>query len=206
MLRKTIYFLCIVFTFSMCQSQRTKKTVTKRKATTVSKKSTTNKNSTKIVVDTTKTPTSNNNADLVIKPKTSKETKIGEVIYFNEGENKFLKEYEMNVTFRKLLTDSRCPQGTNCFWAGVATAEVEFMGTYTRPMRMNLSTMKDENKGLENFGAFNGYKITLVSVTPHPTAENDFNTMKGKYKIGIKIEKSSEKPNPTTQRGGIESK
>ncbi len=32
------------------------------------------------------------------------------IIYFSEGENKFLEEYQMNVTFKGISEDSRCPE------------------------------------------------------------------------------------------------
>jgi hypothetical protein len=51
----------------------------------------------------------------------------------------------MNVTFKGISEDSRCPKDVNCIWAGVAVAQVEVMGTATRPMVLNLASM--DNKG-----------------------------------------------------------
>ena len=45
----------------------------------------------------------------------------------------------MNVTFKGVSEDSRCPEGAQCIWAGVALAQVEVMGTSTRPMTLNLT-------------------------------------------------------------------
>ncbi|MCF2219814.1 hypothetical protein H9Q08_10880 [Chryseobacterium sp. PS-8] len=120
--------------------------------------------------------------------------KDGEIIYFNEGENKFLKEYEMNVTFKGISEDSRCPKGVNCIWAGVAVAQVEVMGTATRPMVLNLATMDNEGRNYHLSAAFNGYTISLTDVQPYPSSEDGAKALNGKYKIGITIKKGGENP------------
>ena len=113
------------------------------------------------------------------------------IIYLKEGQNVFLKQYEMNVTFQSVLEDSRCPPETNCIWAGNATAEVILMGTYTRPMHMQLSTSDDAKKGKSRTGNFNGYRVSLVTLSSAKP-----------YQIGLKFEKTEgNTPDPTTQRG-----
>ncbi len=122
------------------------------------------------------------------------------IIYFNEGENKFLKEYEMNVTFKKLTEDSRCPEGVNCIWAGVATAEIELMGLATRPQLVKISTMTDANRGYSKSQNFNGLQISLTEVTPSPTSEKTYNNLKGKYRIGLQFTKDNSAQNSTTTK------
>ena len=115
--------------------------------------------------------------------------KISGVVYLNEGENKFLKEYEMNVTFKRVTEDSRCPKDVNCVWAGVATAEVELMGLATRPVTLKFSTLNDANRGYANKHVFNGLQISLVSVAPEATSEKGFKKLQGNYKIGLRFTK-----------------
>ena len=121
------------------------------------------------------------------------------IIYLKEGENKFLEEYEMNVTFKKMTEDSRCPKDVNCIWAGVATAEVELMGLYTRPVTLKLSTMSDAKKGYTKSQEFNGYTITLVEVSPQTTAEKGFKALQGSYRIGLQFSKGSTGRGTTTK-------
>ena len=121
------------------------------------------------------------------------------IIYLKEGENKFLKEYEMNVTFKKMTEDSRCPKDVNCIWTGVATAEVELMGLYTRPVTLKLSTMSDAKKGYTKSQEFNGYTITLVEVSPQTTAEKGFKALQGSYRIGLQFSKGSTGSGTTTK-------
>lgn len=123
------------------------------------------------------------------------------VIYFKEGENKFLKEYETNVTFKQITEDSRCPKGVNCIWPGVATAEIELMGLYTRPVTLKLSTINDANKNYRKSQNFNGFSISLVEISPETTADKGFKALKGSYKIGLKFAKeNSENQDGTTMK------
>lgn len=123
--------------------------------------------------------------------------KDAEIIYFNEGENKFLKEQQMNVTFKRISEDSRCPKDVNCIWAGVAVAQVEVMGTTTRPMTLNLASADNKVKNYNQSAIFNGYTISLVDVQPYPNAAEGAKALNGKYKIGLTIKKAGE--NPTTK-------
>ena len=121
------------------------------------------------------------------------------IVYLKEGENKFFKEYEMNVTFKKMTEDSRCPKDVDCIWAGVATAEVEFMGLYTRPVTLKLSTLNDSKKGYAKSQEFNGYTISLMEVTPETTSAKGFKALQGSYRIGLQFSKGSTGSGTTTK-------
>lgn len=121
------------------------------------------------------------------------------IVYLKEGENKFFKEYEMNVTFKKMTEDSRCPKDVNCIWAGVATAEVEVMGLYTRPVTLKLSTINDAKKGYTKSQEFNGNTISLVEVTPETTSAKGFKALQGSYRIGLEFSKGSTGSGTTTK-------
>lgn len=123
------------------------------------------------------------------------------MVYLKEGENQFLKEYEMNVTFKRMVEDSRCPKDVNCIWAGNAIAEVEFTGTYTRPVTLQFSTMSDANKGYFNTRNFNGYSISLVNLTPETTTAKGFKALKGSYKIALQFEKKGTENSPPESGG-----
>ena len=121
------------------------------------------------------------------------------VIYLNEGENKFLREYQMNVTFKGVSEDSRCPEGVNCIWAGAALAQVEVMGTSTRPMILNLASIDYPGRNYRQSAEFNGYTITLQDVAPYPKQQDGTKALAGKYKIGITIKKADQSKDSTTK-------
>lgn len=125
-----------------------------------------------------------------VTTKNSKNKNIeGKVIYFTEGENKFLSEYQMNVTFKNISEDSRCPEGVTCVWQGAAVANIEFMATTSRPMTIPLATTENAARNYQKSTNFNGYKISLVEITPAATAGENAKTLVGKYRIGIVINK-----------------
>lgn len=125
--------------------------------------------------------------------------KNSEIIYFKEGENKFLKEYEMNVTFKKMTEDSRCPTDVNCVWEGVATAEIELMGLATRPYMIKLSTINNTSRNYKKTQTFNGYSISLVELSPQTTSDKGFKALQGSYKIGLRFEKGNYNEETTTK-------
>ena len=112
------------------------------------------------------------------------------IIYLKEGETKFLKEFGMNITFKKITEDSRCPKDVNCIWSGVATAEIEVMGLETRPMTLKISTIDQGNKYFA-VQQFKGYDISLTSLTPETTSEKRMKDLQGNYRVGLKIKKST---------------
>ncbi|MDQ1855036.1 hypothetical protein [Chryseobacterium sp. WLY505] len=119
------------------------------------------------------------------------------VIYLTEGENKFLREYQMNVTFKGVSEDSRCPEGAQCIWAGVALAQVEVMGTSTRPMILNLASADYPARNYQQSTEFNGYTITLQDIAPYPKSQDGAKALAGKYKIGITIKKADQSADST---------
>ena len=138
--------------------------------------------------ETTKQTTTKQEATIVNETPLKKE---GKIIYFREGENKFLQEFQMNVTFKNITEDSRCPEGTQCVWAGVAVANVEFMSTTSRPMILQLSTAEVKGKDYHKTQSFNGYSISLKEITPYPTSQKGTKSLSGMYKIGIEISKEN---------------
>lgn len=111
------------------------------------------------------------------------------IIYFKQGENKFLEDSKMNFTFLSVTEDSRCPEGVNCVWAGAAVVEVEAMGIATRPMKFLLATITMPSRNLSKTAIFDGYIIQLEQVIPYPKKSK--NNSK-EYTIGISIHKIAE--------------
>ncbi|PIF46812.1 hypothetical protein CLU96_3853 [Chryseobacterium sp. 52] len=146
-----------------------------------------------------KTKTPDTTSETVSQTKDHQPSKQKEgIIYFNQGENKFLKGYDMNVTFKGISEDSRCPEGVNCIWAGVAVAQIEVMGTYSRPVVLSLATSENAGRNYHQSEVFNGYTVSLEEVSPFPKSEGGARALEGKYRVGIKITKEgSETPNTT---------
>ncbi|WHF53003.1 hypothetical protein QGN23_06920 [Chryseobacterium gotjawalense] len=206
MIYKTLVSSLTFFTLATCQSHNAANST---KTTAVE--------NTEVITNTNSQPVPKKEASAMstVVPPDDRPVKIAEkqqaisnkknVVYFKEGENKFLKEYEMNVTFKRMLEDSRCPKDVQCIWAGNAMAEIEVMGLYTRPVILQLSTMNDVNRSYYNTQSFNGYKILLVEVSPDITSVKGFKALKGSYTIALQFEKEASGDSPT-QKGGTTTK
>ena len=126
----------------------------------------------------------------VAKKTSTKVQKMEKTYHFNEGEKQFLKEWDINVSFLSVTEDSQCPKDAKCIWSGVAVAEIEVMGIYTRPRKIYLSTINDTQKGYSKSAEFNDLKITLNQLNPYPSTSQNTNSLKGNYQLAIEIEKT----------------
>lgn len=109
------------------------------------------------------------------------------IVSLKEKQNIFLKEQQLNLTFKKVVQDSRCPMNARCIWAGNATVEIEVMTTFSRPMKYQLS-IGDLRKDLVNSVKVSGYIISLQNLYPSNSTEENFEKLKGKYIIDLKVE------------------
>ena len=105
-----------------------------------------------------------------------------------EKQNIFLENEKVNITFNKVTEDNRCPMNARCVWAGYASAEIEVMSVHSRPRKFIVSTIDDAAKNLKNSFVFNGHKYTLVNFYPANSTEVNFEKLKGKYVVDIKVE------------------
>lgn len=86
--------------------------------------------------------------------------KIGEKVQFPKN----------SIMFTKVLEDSRCPEGVQCFWAGTVKLEMEIT-----------SNNETRTTGIEIGKEFSlgGETVTVTNVTPHPKSgltipQNDY--------------------------------
>lgn len=180
-----------MLTLATCQTQKqisetennSPKTTVVKENTTIPEKEKTPEKSVVLPVD--KESQANADQDII-------DMKNG-MITLKEGENKFVKELGMNITFKKIVEDSRCPKDVNCVWAGAATAEIEVMGLETRPKTMKLSTINQGEK-YSRVQQFNGYDISLDQLTPGTTTEKGMKQLQGTYQIVLKFNKAGSNP------------
>ena len=115
-------------------------------------------------------------------------------ITFQQGESKILKESGIKITFKSVSQDSRCPEGVQCIWAGVAVADLELSGTSKKPMLISLATQNFPAQKLSKTAVFDGYKIELQNVLPYPKQ----NAEKENYSIEISAYKLADNQDETT--------
>lgn len=80
------------------------------------------------------------------------------------GQQVFVKDQQLNISFDKVANDSRCPAKVQCIWAGNATVTITAMTTTSRPQTLTLS-LGDLRGGLSQTQRFANVIITLDSLT-----------------------------------------
>lgn len=124
---------------------------------------------------------------------------VNKTVELAEGETKFLADQKINIRFKNVVQDSRCPEGVNCIWAGAATVNIEVMSTTSRPMTLQLSTIYFPTKSYHKTENFNGLSFTLVKVSPYPSQTENAAKLKGKYKIQLQISTAKEENSELTK-------
>ena len=83
------------------------------------------------------------------------------------GETKTASASGFRVSFVKVLEDSRCPKGANCIWAGRARIQVMLEAKSGAAITVELATIGGDDQSVD----MAGYRIHLVKLDPHPSAE-----------------------------------
>jgi hypothetical protein len=99
--------------------------------------------------------------------------KFNELIYNDTIELSFRdclydQEDSIYICLDSVLSDSRCPTGVNCFWEGNAEVRFKFEKYNEKPVMFDLNT----HKGFTNEMIIDGYKFSLVGLSPYPVFEH----------------------------------
>ena len=76
----------------------------------------------------------------------------------------------IKIRFLSVVEDSRCPEGVNCIWAGVAKIKIQLRKTGKPAKEFELNTNQ-----LDKFITFEGHTIKLAAVTPYPKSGTAIN-------------------------------
>jgi hypothetical protein len=90
-----------------------------------------------------------------------------EEINVKVGETKTASASGFRVNFVEVLEDSRCPKGANCIWAGRARIQIMLEAKSGAPITVELATIGGDDQSVD----MAGYRIHLVKLDPHPSAE-----------------------------------
>ena len=76
----------------------------------------------------------------------------------------------IKVKFLSVIEDSRCPEGVNCIWAGVAKIKIQLRKAGKPAKEFELNTNQ-----LDKSITFEGHTIKLVTLTPYPKSSAAIN-------------------------------
>src|SRR5688572_4335096 len=90
---------------------------------------------------------------------------IGDTFSLRAGETAQVEGTQVQVAFKRVENDSRCPQDVTCVWAGDALVQLEVAVARTAWVPVPLHTTLEPRKA----GQF-GYTFELVGLSPQPTS------------------------------------
>lgn len=81
------------------------------------------------------------------------------------GKQKAFQKKKISIKFISLVEDSRCPEGVDCVWAGMAKIKVMVSNKKKASKEFEVTLQGDSDKII-----FEGYEIKLMELTPKPKA------------------------------------
>ncbi|CAN5452975.1 hypothetical protein BH10ACI1_BH10ACI1_16050 [soil metagenome] len=86
-----------------------------------------------------------------------------ERVQLRVGKQKTVTTDKIKIKFVSLIEDSRCPEGTQCVWAGNAKIKIKVTNKAGKSEFFEINT----NAGVRG-ATFGGYAINLEELTPSP--------------------------------------
>lgn len=110
------------------------------------------------------------------------DSKFGENVVLKIGESVAIQGDELVLTFEKLVEDSRCPTGVDCFWEGQAKINLLVNGSETVEVIMRA--------GKEDLAkdTLNNIVYTLLTVSPYPDVKDELPLPEDRYSIEITVD------------------
>jgi hypothetical protein len=96
---------------------------------------------------------------------------IGQPLTLPVGQAATYDAIDLDLVFRRVDADSRCPRGATCVWAGEAlvTVEARLRGGAPRTLELRLSAPPDTTEA----EPIDGHGIRLIALEPHPTTARE---------------------------------
>ncbi len=105
-----------------------------------------------------------------------------EELTIGNGAQTVTKNGGITVKFLELIEDSRCPEGANCIWAGVAKIKVR-LSKNGKAEVFDLNTNQREKTAI-----FQGYSFALDALNPYPSTTSKYSP--SAYKATIEVSKA----------------
>lgn len=87
---------------------------------------------------------------------------------------------KINLEFKNIVEDSRCPVDVTCVWEGIAIVDVNInSGKETEDFQV--ATRDFQPKNATKSFSFSGYKFTLTDLKPYPGGKEESESVTFKY-------------------------
>ena len=104
---------------------------------------------------------------------------IGQAIVLEPGQKVTIKGESLEIRLVKIVSDSRCPKGANCIWAGEVSSQIEI--TYQNQTNIMILT---QSGGSDATSSFMTYTFAF-SVEPYPELNKTINAADYRLKLTV---------------------
>jgi len=87
---------------------------------------------------------------------------------------------KINLQFREITEDSRCPVDVTCVWEGIAIVNIE-AHSGTEKTNFQVGTRDFLPKNVSKSFSFSGYRFTLTDLKPYPGGKQESESVTFKY-------------------------
>jgi hypothetical protein len=96
--------------------------------------------------------------------------KLGELFTLTPGKTLEVQGEDLSLTFRSVLSDSRCPFGVECFWQGMAEIEIKLRSKAGDTTLVTLGVLGGTRDNAENPYSVDtiGYRLSFLRLEPYP--------------------------------------
>lgn len=117
--------------------------------------------------------------------------RVGREFKIKVGRTLTLKGEVLRLRFVRVASDSRCPKGVECVWAGNAEVLIEVSAGGARGRRtLSLNTNAGQERPAE--GTYRRYTVKLVGLSPYPQSGRKIRP--GEYIATLLVVKSEARP------------
>ncbi|MEI6409945.1 MAG: hypothetical protein WCR52_11210 [Bacteroidota bacterium] len=96
---------------------------------------------------------------------------LGDTLTIGYNQIATVAPINLQVVFKSLISDSRCPTDGICVWQGQADVEIQSkLGSATQPDSLRVGGNISPSD--PDFATAFGYKIRLIDVLPYPASSN----------------------------------
>ena len=99
------------------------------------------------------------------------------------------KDEKYLLRFDSVLTDSRCPEGVNCFWQGIAGVRFTITEKNSTPEKIDLYTWNNPGMNRCDSVTYKDLNIRLLELNPYPSTNVRYGYDSYKAKIIITLKK-----------------
>jgi len=107
---------------------------------------------------------------------------INEEFFIGPGQKAEIRDSGLEITFNRVIEDSRCPKGVECVWAGNGKVEISIHFPGEEDLLQDLNTNLEPKEKMAG-----KYKIRLVELQPYPEKSQEI--LPEKYRLKLIVEK-----------------